>query len=272
MKTFLFVWNPRKWDWTDLEETVDLIERTGCAEEKWSVVSHKKIQPGDRAFLMKLGIEPKGIMGSGYVTTRPFLSKHWSGEDRLVHKVMIDFEVLINPISEPLLSLDLLKQGDLVKFNWTPQASGIEIQPEFVDELEAVWFDFLNSQNIRSNPFTEPDKVFQKEYTEGLPNDVIVTRYERNPHARKVCIDHYGLTCVVCGMNFQQVYGEIGKDFIHVHHLRQIAKIGKEYSVDPINDLRPVCPNCHAMIHRRIEPYTIEEIKERIKTSILKTD
>jgi len=23
MKTFLFVWNPRKWDWTDLEETVE---------------------------------------------------------------------------------------------------------------------------------------------------------------------------------------------------------------------------------------------------------
>ncbi len=267
MKTFLFVWNPRKWDWTDLEEIVDLIERTGCASEKWSVVSHKKIQPGDRAFLMRLGVEPKGIMGSGYVTTKPFLSKHWSGEDRLVHKVLIDFEVLINPISEPLLSLDLLKQGDLVRLNWTPQASGIEIQPEFVDELEAVWFDFLNSQNIRSNPFTEPYKESQKEYKEGIPNDVTVTRYERNPHARKECIDHYGLKCVVCGMNFQQVYGEIGKDFIHVHHLRQVATIGKEYEVNPVKDLRPVCPNCHAMIHRRIEPYTLEEMKKIMKVN-----
>lgn len=266
MKTFLFVWNPRKWDWTALEETIDLIELTGRANEAWSVVSHKKIQPGDRAFLMKLGIELKGIMGSGYVTTRPFLSKHWSGEDRLVHKVLIDFEILLNPISEPLLSLDELKQGGLKKVNWTPQASGIEIKQEFVDELEAVWFDFLKGKNIKSNPFTEADKAFQKEYTEGTPSDVNVTRYERNPHARKVCIDHYGLTCVVCGMNFQEVYGEIGKDFIHVHHLRQVATIGKEYKIDPVKDLRPVCPNCHAMIHRRIGPYTIEEIKGKIKT------
>lgn len=206
-------------------------------------------------------------MGAGYVTTQPFLSKHWSGEDKLVHKVMIEFEVLLNPISEPLLSLDLLKHGNLAEVNWTPQASGIEIHQEFVEELEALWFDFLNNQNIRSHPLSGLEEKFQEEYTEGTPNDVIVTRYEKNPYARKVCIDHYGPTCVVCGINFQNVYGEIGKDFIHVHHLKQLATIGKEYKIDPINDLRPVCPNCHAMIHRRNEPYTLEEMKELMKVN-----
>jgi 5-methylcytosine-specific restriction protein A len=265
MKTFLFAWNPDNWKWTTLEQTFDFIELTGRATEKWSVKSHKKIQPGDRAFLIRLGVEPKGIMGAGFVSTQPFLSKHWSGKDKLVYKVMIDFEVLLNPTSEPLLSLDSLKQGELAKVNWTPQSSGIEIQQEFVNEFEALWFDFLNTQNIRNNPFMSSEKENQKAYTEGKLNQVTVTKYERNPFARKSCIDHYGLFCVVCGLNFQQEYGEIGRDFIHVHHLRQIATIGKEYIINPINDLRPVCPNCHAMIHKRIEPFTIEEIKERIK-------
>ncbi|MDT8416146.1 MAG: HNH endonuclease, partial [Flavobacteriaceae bacterium] len=78
-------------------------------------------------------------------------------------------------------------------------------------------------------------------------------------------IDHYGLSCSVCKFNFENEYGELGKDFIHVHHLRQVADIGKEYKIDPVKDLRPVCPNCHAMIHKRKEPYTIDELKEKMK-------
>ncbi len=124
MKTFLFAWNPNKWNWTTLEQTIDLIEQTGHATEKWSVISHKKIQPGDRAFLMRLGVEPKGIMGAGFVSTQPFLFKHWSGEDKLVHRVMIDFEVLLNSDKETLLSLDILNKGSLAKVDWTTPIFG----------------------------------------------------------------------------------------------------------------------------------------------------
>jgi 5-methylcytosine-specific restriction protein A len=84
MKTFLFAWNPKKWDWTTLEQSIEQIEQTGRSSEKWSVISHKKIKQGDRAFLMRLGKEPKGIMAAGFVSTPPFLSKHWNGEDKLV--------------------------------------------------------------------------------------------------------------------------------------------------------------------------------------------
>lgn len=262
MKTFLFAWNPKKWNWTTLEQSIDQIEQTGRATEKWSVISHKKIQPGDRAFLIRLGEEPKGIMAAGFVATTPFLSKHWSGEDKLVHRVMIDFEVILNPEKEPLLSLEILKNGNLAKVNWTPQSSGIEINPEVTDELEAVWFDFLTTQKIRHNPFKETETDNQKVYTEGTPNQVLVTKYERNPYARKTCIDHYGYSCVVCEFNFQKEYGDLGKDFIHVHHLKLVSTVREEYKIDPIRDLRPVCPNCHAMIHKRKEPFTIEDIKE----------
>ena len=265
MKTFLFAWNPKKWDWTTLKQSIDQIEKTGCASIQWSVFSHKKVQPGDRAFLVRLGREPKGIMGSGFVSSPVFLSKHWDGSENMVNRVMIDFEVILNPDQEPLLNLELLNQGNLGKVNWTTQASGIEINSEVTDELEALWFDFLTTQGIGHNPFKQTESDEQKAYTEGTPNQVLVTKYERNPFARKTCIEHYGLTCSVCQFNFEDRYGELGKNFIHVHHLKQVATIGKEYKIDPINDLRPVCPNCHAMIHKRKAPYSIEEIKEIIK-------
>lgn len=186
-------------------------------------------------------------MAAGFVATPSFLSKHWSEEDKLVNRVMIDFEVILHPEKETLLGLEILNQGNLAKVNWTPQPSGIEINPEVTDELEAVWFDFLTTQDIRHNPFKETEKDEQKVYKEGTPNQVLVTKYERNPFARKTCIDYYGLSCSVCEFNFENEYGELGKDFIHVHHLRQVADIGKEYKIDPIKDLRPVCPNCHAI-------------------------
>ncbi len=128
-----------------------------------------------------------------------------------------------------------------------------------------MWFAFLTTQNIKHNPFKATDTEEQKAYSEGTPNQVTVTKYERNPFARKVCIGHYGLSCFVCELNFEKAYGQIGKDFIHVHHLKQVATIRKEYKIDPIQDLRPVCPNCHAMIHKRKEPLTIEEMKEIIR-------
>jgi 5-methylcytosine-specific restriction protein A len=66
-------------------------------------------------------------------------------------------------------------------------------------------------------------------------------------------------------MNFGDVYGEIGKGFIHIHHLIPISEIGTEYKINPITDLIPVCPNCHAMIHRTKQPLTIQELKSLIK-------
>lgn len=269
MKTYLFAWNPLKWNWTTLEKTIHQVRQTGGSIEKWTVASHKKIQPGDRAFLMRLGEEPKGVMAAGFVSTFPFLSEHWNGSGKLVHRVMIDFETILNPSTEPILKLEQLKKGNLSKVNWTPQASGIEINPEIVDELEEIWFDFITSQQTRHNPFKESSEYAFKSYAEGASSQVFVTKYERNPHARKACIEHYGLSCVVCDLNFEQFYGELGRNFIHVHHLIQVSKMEGHFRTDPIKDLRPVCPNCHAMIHRKNKALSIEEIKSLIAGKLM---
>ena len=66
---------------------------------------------------------------------------------------------------------------------------------------------------------------------------------------------------------FQRLVREIAQDFIHVHHLVPLCEIGEAYAVDPVNDLVPVCPNCHAIIHRRTPPLSIGEVKELLATS-----
>lgn len=100
------------------------------------------------------------------------------------------------------------------------------------------------------------DKIF-----EGARQQIVVNAYERKPEARRRCIEHYGLTCVVCAFDFALVYGAVGEGLIHVHHLRELSEIGEEYEVDPIRDLRPVCPNCHFVIHQRRLCFSIDEVR-----------
>ncbi len=113
--------------------------------------------------------------------------------------------------------------------------------------------------------FDSPEEVpVAATHTEGSVRQVLVNAYERSSSARKACLVRYGYACSVCGFDFGKTYGSIGKEFIHVHHLREIATIAEKYQVDPVKDLRPVCPNCHAMLHRKTPAYTIDELKRLI--------
>jgi len=108
-----------------------------------------------------------------------------------------------------------------------------------------------------------PDEVLSGQtYYEGATKQIRVNVYERNVQARKDCIARYGLSCVVCNFNFKESYKEIGDGYIHIHHLKPLSEIGEEYELDPVQDLRPVCPNCHAMLHRSKTVYTIEALQQ----------
>jgi len=97
---------------------------------------------------------------------------------------------------------------------------------------------------------------------EGEAKSTRVDKYERNPEARRMCIKHFGCYCNVCEFDFQLTYGELGEGYIHVHHKIPISKIGKSYQINPIEDLIPLCPNCHSMVHRKKELLSPEELKQ----------
>ena len=102
--------------------------------------------------------------------------------------------------------------------------------------------------------------------SEGGSKTVELTTYERNATARRLCIEHYGLNCQACRMNYEDKYGAIGADLIHVHHVTPLSAIGEEYQVDPVRDLVPLCASCHHVAHQRTPPYSIAEIRHAVAT------
>ena len=86
--------------------------------------------------------------------------------------------------------------------------------------------------------------------------------YEWDPRARQLCIARYGTDCAICGFSFGETYGKVGEGFIHVHHLRPLSDIGEAYEVNPVADLCPVCPNCHAVIHHGGRLRSVEEVRQ----------
>lgn len=107
-------------------------------------------------------------------------------------------------------------------------------------------------------------------YKEGDSQLIRTQRYERDYRNRSACIAWHGCKCVICGFSFESFYGNIGIGFINVHHVIPVSKLGKDYLIDPVEDLIPVCPNCHAMLHKKDPPFTSSELKKIliIKNSI----
>lgn len=112
-----------------------------------------------------------------------------------------------------------------------------------------------------------PENDEDGKLTEGIIHQVHITRHERNRKLRQMCLLHYGYVCQVCGIDFEKVYGEPGKQFIEVHHLNPIADTDGEHVLDPVNGLVPLCSNCHSMIHRKPggQPYTLQELRDLYK-------
>lgn len=160
---------------------------------------------------------------------------------------------LIEQVDTDYLSLDALKEKGL---SAAPQGP-IKV----VDSLRIYIDKYFN--DYYSEGFFNDIEV-DEEYHEGHIINTQVNRFERSSVARMKCIEYHGCSCIICGMDFGARYGKLGEGFIHVHHMKPLHSIGTDYIIDYKNDLIPVCPNCHAMIHRieNGEDMTVEELKD----------
>ena len=129
-----------------------------------------------------------------------------------------------------------------------------------LDALALAWSSRILGAVLALMPLEPVQAQFQGE-VEGGAQQVLVTRYERSHINRAACIEIHGICCTVCGFDFALTYGEIGEGFIEVHHIEPVSGIAPGTIIDPGKDLAPVCPNCHAMLHRRTPPYSIAELK-----------
>jgi hypothetical protein len=119
-------------------------------------------------------------------------------------------------------------------------------------------FSLRDDEEYHGAPAKAPSTVV---FVEGSTRQVTLDKCERNPRARQACVAHYGYCCMVCGFDFVKVFGEIGRGFIHVHHLKEFADQDGEREINAITDLRPVCPNCHAMLHAEWPAMSIVKLR-----------
>jgi len=266
MRTWLVTWNPKQWPWKTFDRDCDAARKKGYLEEGWNVCS-KAVAPGDRLFLHRQGVEPRGIFASGYATSDPYRAKHFSDPMKTALYVDARWYPVLHPGREPILSRSRLLESDLRAVHWDTHKSGIRIDPAIAVALERVWADFLSPRGYSScPPQTLADEVqYPEHFWEGGVRRIAVNAYERDPLARRACIDHYGTSCSVCGLSLERVYGNLATGFIHVHHLRPVASAGKRRTINPIVDLRPVCPNCHAIIHLHDPPISVEDLQTQIR-------
>ncbi|GIK86779.1 MAG: hypothetical protein BroJett026_22600 [Betaproteobacteria bacterium] len=140
VETYLFAWNPKLWDWPELARDRRKLARRGFLDTEWSSGRARRIEPGSRAFLVRLGVEPRGIFGSGTVMTAPVERLHWREDKaalgRTTGYVMLRLDTLRE--SPPVLLADLAKPP-FAGFRWTVRQSGTRVPGRLADALETLW-------------------------------------------------------------------------------------------------------------------------------------
>lgn len=183
--------------------------------------------------------------------------KFWLDEEKYKKSKEYDYTRirLIDEIDTPELSLAKLRDYGL--------KGNIQGSLKLNGELRDYIMSFFETDLTEGYYPEEVSETLE----EGKCKTINVNVYERNPLARKQCMDYYGVQCQICHFHFEEKYGEVGKDFIHVHHIVPLHQIQENYKVDPIKDLIPVCPNCHAMLHRMEggSYLSVEQLRERIE-------
>ena len=258
MKTFLLIWNPKKWaKWESLAAEALKSAAGERIADRWSFSAHiKTVQIGDRVFLIRLGERPKGIIASGWVTDAPRLGEHWDKKKAAIGKevfyVECEWERLLNPEIDAPLDLAQLKSGVTAKMDWTPRFSGARIPEETVEALEDKWANHVGKTSLAVvSASTELSAM------EGAQRMALVRHYERERWLRDEkmsaarSMGNGNLKCEVprCGFDFEAVYGDLGHNYAQVHHLQPLSDRTMPGKTS-LDDLAVVCANCHVMIHR----------------------
>jgi 5-methylcytosine-specific restriction protein A len=165
----------------------------------------------------------------------------------------------LDPAAEPIVKREYLIGKYPPRLAWDTQQSGIRIKPDVAVRLRRDWEQVADPPTVSEEVSDDPD------LWEGATRQIRVNTYERSPEARRKCLDIHGHECAACHRSLVDTYGPLAERLIDVHHVRPLSSIGAEYRIDPERDLRPVCPNCHAVIHRCSEdgtPLTIEYVQQ----------
>jgi len=134
-----------------------------------------------------------------------------------------------------------------------------EIAERLLTSAIPTLFDFLTGFGTPAGPTTVGE-------VEGAVAATSCGRYKRSATNRAACLKHFGAVCKACGLKPEDSYGDEGPSIMHVHHLVPLSAMESPKALSPIEELVPLCPNCHNFAHKKSPPYTPEEIRERLAT------
>ena len=279
MSAIILVWNPDEWNnWTYpavLEDVAD----TGWFLASWEV-GNGDAASGTEAWLVLQGRHGRGLIGHGVIVSERPAPRFPAPDLQTLSGEAPDLQTSgaqtsaagdAAPAASPLyvrVAFDsLLAAGDQVPFeiltdavpgiDWEAlQGSGLAVEPSAEPLLHGLWSEYGRQ------PVADPTQTVPGTVPAAAVSRVEVNRYEHSPDAQRVCIAHHGTSCAVCGFSFEVAYGELGKDFIPVHHLVPASQLRGNYELDPVTDLVPLCANCHAMAHHGVRtPRTVAELR-----------
>jgi 5-methylcytosine-specific restriction protein A len=261
--SFLLLWSPKGWQW-DPSAYAEVVHRTANGEgvaARWSTGQRRDgIGPGDRGYLVRTR-DARGIVAGATFDGGILEDVHWDGSGRPWPYAPLTWNTLVDP-RQRLRVDDLRLRVPEVPWDHL-RGSGVRVPDVAEGRLEQLWRAHVDGL----------ERTLAGEDVDGtLPeialSTVTVNRFERDPAARKVCLDRWGADCAVCGFDFGWAYGNLGTGFVDVHHVTPAARIGPHYRLDAERDLRPVCANCHAMLHATYPGLTIGELRRRVRADV----
>lgn len=260
MTAVLLGWNPARWDdWQpSYPEAVLEVARTGVFRDRWSVGSSARVSIGADAWLLLQG-SIRGLIGHGTVVSAPYEDAHYADAGQTSLYVNVDFDALL-PVGDQIPVDVLMERAPNAGWKAT-FTSARKVPASDEPAIRALWAEYTpddENDPILPQPGTFPEEALTR---------VVMNRYERDSHARRLCLAHYGTSCAACGFSFEAAFGQAGEGFIHIHHVVPVSQLGPGYELDPIRDLVPLCPNCHYMAHRRSVPYTPSELRRMMKNA-----
>ncbi|SIO25790.1 HNH endonuclease [Singulisphaera sp. GP187] len=249
--TYLLTWNPNTWSWASLENEVGTTAEGRPVDHRWSCGSTKRIRVGDRLFLLRQGVEPKGIVAAGWATSTSYEGPHWDqgrkSQGATALLVDVRFERILNPESDEILPLVKLQVGALASVNWMTPASGIQIK-RGCEELERLWADHMRFYQSDLSDVGQ-DGAIEGELRVAMSRHRARERWLRDSKIAEVKQANDGrLPCHVCTFDFFKVYGDIGRAYAQVHHLKPLGDRTRP-SLTKLSDLAVLCANCHIMVH-----------------------
>jgi len=265
MPTYLLNWNPnRAFKWPTNAEDSTRTRRGEIVRLSWSTGGTKRIRPGDRIFLGKQGVEPKGVIASGVASSPFFEEAHWEEPTKQTTYNMVDFDTILDP--ESVLPRSELLDGALGWINWGGEKGGITINDQAAVILEGKWQDWIDQIGFGVRGDLEDQSVFELFGEEGKVRLEIHKSCERDSiivRAKKLTAWNtlQKLACEVCDFDFAQQYGQHGERYIECHHRTPLRDADREKGQRTrLDDLALVCANCHRMLHRGNWP-SVDELR-----------